>query len=133
MNSKTKFLIVGGSNTAITFAIYALMVATGVNYNLSLVLTYSLGIILGFVFNRMWTFAGSEIATDKPQTNAPLRSGKQQFLHYLLVCLLIFIINFLVLNMLVRLFELNPILSQAIAVALSTVCSYLLQKKWVFR
>jgi len=128
LKQKYKFLIAGGSNTVITFALYALMVNSGLNYNLSLVVSYVTGIALGFLFNRLWTFANTENLA-KPNG----KSTSTQFVRYLLVYGLIFMVNFLILNLLVQAFKLNPILSQLVAVGVSTVCSYLLQKSWVFR
>jgi len=133
LNSKAKFLIAGGSNTAITFALYALLVIYGVNYNLSLTITYVLGIVLGFLINRMWTFASEGNRKGETTSQSNPKSTSTQFFQYLLVYGLIFIVNFLILNMLVQVFTLNPIVSQLIGVAASTVCSYFLQRAWVFK
>jgi len=104
------------------------MVYSGINYNISLAVTYGLGVVLGFLINRLWTFAGHQASS-----GLYAKSGGSQFFQYLIVYLLIFIINFVVLNVLVQLFELDPIFSQLISVGLSTLCSYVLQKTWVFR
>lgn len=133
MNSKYKFLIAGGSNTAITFALYSLMVGCGVNYNLSLSVTYILGIFLGFVINRLWTFKANLSVDEEGRLSSYSKPGSSQFVRYVLVYLIIFLVNFVLLNLMVQIFNLNAILSQAIAVAISVVFSYSLQKSWVFR
>ena len=132
LDTKIKFLIAGGSNTAITFALYALLVHKGVDYNLSLALTYAIGIVLGFLINRMWTFASHENISEQDLVRTSQKSTRKQFGRYVLSYLLIFLVNFLSLNLLVQAFKLNPIVAQLFAIAVSTVCSYFLQKSWVF-
>lgn len=133
MNPKYRFLITGGSNTAITFALYALMVSRGVDYNLALAIVYVVGITLGFLANRLWTFAIDTNTSAGSAQESTTKSASTQFAKYLLVYVLIFIANLLALNLLVQGFKLNPILSQVFALGFSTVCSYFLQKSWVFK
>jgi putative flippase GtrA len=52
-----RFMIVGASNTAITLAAYAALVAAGVPYLPAGAAAYALGGVNGFVLNRSWTFA----------------------------------------------------------------------------
>lgn len=133
LDAKYKFLIAGGSNTAITFALYALLVEQDVDYNLALTITYVLGIALGFLINRLWTFTSIDNGLEENTLNSNQQSVSSQFGRYILVYLFIFVVNLLTLNLLVQLFGLNPIVSQLFAIGLSTVCSYFLQKSWVFK
>ena len=50
------FNIVGAVNTAITYGLYSLLVALGIDYRAALVLEYCFGIVFSFVFNRRYTF-----------------------------------------------------------------------------
>lgn len=120
----------GGSNTAITFALYALLVYLGAHYNLAMVTTYILGIGLGFALNRLWTFNDNENPSEAPQDKQ--KSGRIQFGQYVIVYALIFVVSLAILNLLVQIFSIHPIPSQLVAVGVSTICSYFLQKKWVF-
>ncbi len=52
-----RFVVVGASNTAITLAAYAVLVAAGVRYLPAGAVAYALGGVNGFVLNRTWTFA----------------------------------------------------------------------------
>ena len=127
MNDRYKFLIVGAANTAITFVIYAALVSAGVHYNLALPIVYVIGIALGFVVNRSWTFA-------KPSSaNSREKQSGTQLMQYILVYVLVFLLNLIVLNVLVQQFGVSPIVAQFFALCISTVCSYSLQKLWVFR
>lgn len=132
MRSEYKFLVVGGANTAITFALYALLVKQGLNYNLAMTSTYVMGIVLGFSLNRIWTFSHNDGTGHDSEIDPNSKSARTQFSQYLLVYLLIYVVNFLILNLLVQAFGLHPIVSQLIAVGVSTVCSFFLQKSWVF-
>lgn len=133
LDSKYKFLIAGGSNTAITFTLYALLVHNGINYNLALAVTYVLGIVLGFLINRVWTFASNGADSSESILGSEQKPVHTQFGLYILVYALIFVVNFSILNLLVQAFQLDPIISQLFAIAVSTVCSYVLQKSWVFK
>jgi len=130
MNDRYKFLIAGGSNTAITYVVYVALVSAELHYNTALAIVYPLGIALGFWINRKWTFADKE----SPKTNAAKANTKAtQLFKYVAVYGLIFLINLTCLNSLVLLLEVNPILAQLVALTVSTVCSYFLQKTWVFK
>jgi len=88
LNSKYKFLISGGINTAVTFSLYALFIMQGVDYNLSLTITYLIGIFLGFMINRLWTFKEERSLLAKTKrTNI---TASTQFIQYFLVYVLIF-------------------------------------------
>jgi len=116
----------------VTFALYALLVKTGVNYNISLTVTYLLGIALGFSINRWWTFSSNSSSIAHSQKQAE-KSTTSLFTQYLLVYAVIFSVNVLILNALVQIANFNPVLAQLIAVGFSTICSFILQKKWVFK
>ena len=51
-----RFVAVGGSNTALSFATYVLAQGAGVPYLLAGALAFTAGAINGFVLNRRWTF-----------------------------------------------------------------------------
>jgi putative flippase GtrA len=51
-----RFVVVGGSSTAITLAIYTTALVLGVWYVLAAALGYAAGILNGYTWNRKWTF-----------------------------------------------------------------------------
>jgi putative flippase GtrA len=53
-----RYALVGATNTAITLASYALLVAAGVPPFAASALGFSVGAINGYQLNRRWTFAG---------------------------------------------------------------------------
>ena len=115
------FSMVGTLNTAICYALYAALVHWSQwHHNLALVADYVLGMFLGFAMHRLVTFG------DRKQIK--LAFGK-----YLAALAMTFVLNLAVLDLLVAAQLLGPLAGQAVAVALVTLVSFMLQKHWVFR
>ena len=51
-----KFLVVGASNTVLSFVVYATIVAFGVRYVAAGAAGFAAGAVNGYVLNRRWTF-----------------------------------------------------------------------------
>ena len=51
-----RFALVGASSTAISLAVYALLLAVSVPYLLAGLAAYGVGILNGYTWNRVWTF-----------------------------------------------------------------------------
>jgi putative flippase GtrA len=115
------FGAVGAVNTAVCYTLYASLVRWGGwHYNLALVADYAFGAVLGFALHRIATFA------DRTHL-------RQAFGKYALTLIACFALNFAVLDWNVRKLLLDPLPAQAIAIAIVTLFSYLMQKHWVFR
>lgn len=62
----SRFLIVGGMNTLVDFAVYSFLVLLiGGNPSPSNVISYSCGAAFSFVLNRTWTFKSDRYARTK--------------------------------------------------------------------
>jgi putative flippase GtrA len=55
-NRLVRFIVVGGSSTAITLAIFTASIGLGVWYPIGAALGYAAGILNGYTWNRRWTF-----------------------------------------------------------------------------
>ena len=55
-----RFLVVGLSNTALSFVVYRLLLAIGAWYVLAAPIAFAAGALNGYVFNRRWTFAAPD-------------------------------------------------------------------------
>jgi putative flippase GtrA len=55
-----RFVVVGASNTAISFVAYALLVSLSTPYVLAAAVAFALGAVNGYVLNRRWTFAARD-------------------------------------------------------------------------
>jgi putative flippase GtrA len=52
-----RFAVVGGSNTLLSWCVFALLESLGVHYLLASALAFMLGAVNSYVLNRRWTFA----------------------------------------------------------------------------
>jgi putative flippase GtrA len=55
-----RFLVVGVGNTAVSFVSYRLLLALGVPYAAAAPLSFGVGALNGYIFNRSWTFAARD-------------------------------------------------------------------------
>jgi putative flippase GtrA len=55
-----RFVLVGASNTAISFAAYALLVSVSTPYVLAAAVAFALGAVNGYALNRRWTFSARD-------------------------------------------------------------------------
>jgi putative flippase GtrA len=55
-----RFVVVGASNTAISFVTYAALLWVGTVYWLAGAIAFAAGAVNGYVFNRTWTFAAAD-------------------------------------------------------------------------
>ncbi len=115
------FNIVGGLNTAITYGIYSLLVALGLDYRLALVLEYCFGTAFSFFMNRRYTF--------RHEGSVTLRSVFSMIASYAGVLAL----NFFLLVLLVENWGVDKYLGQFIALSISVAVSFFAQKFIVFR
>lgn len=116
-----RFLIAGGINTAIGYGVYALLYAVfGVPYNLALGAEYVVGIIVGFLLNRAFTWR-------YPQADW------RHLVRYVLTYATTYTINCAILNALVLSGLMEPLLGNAVALSVVCVTSFSLQSFWVFR
>lgn len=51
-----RFALVGIANTLITYAVYVLLVYFGIHYMVSMGSVYVLGVVMGYIMNRRFTF-----------------------------------------------------------------------------
>jgi putative flippase GtrA len=56
----TRFLVVGVGNTAVSFAVYRLLLILDTPYLVAAPLAFAAGAVNGYVFNRRWTFAARD-------------------------------------------------------------------------
>lgn len=115
------FVLVGTLNTAVCYALYALLVEfCAWHYDLALAADYGFGTVLGYVLHRASTFAD--------RLHVERAFGK-----YTLTLVVTFLANFAVLDGLVRWELLGPLSAQGVAMAVVTLGSYWAQHYWVFR
>jgi len=114
------FHIVGVLNTAITYGIYSLLVALGIDYRLALFLEYCFGTTFSFLMNRRYTFRHGGRVT--------ARMLASMIGSYAAVLGL----NFVLLVLFVERFGMNEYAGQFFALAASVAASFVAQKFLVF-
>lgn len=55
-----RFLLVGVTNTALSFVVYRLLLAASTPYVLAAPLAFAVGALNGYILNRRWTFAARD-------------------------------------------------------------------------
>ncbi|HXY82040.1 MAG TPA: GtrA family protein [Gaiellaceae bacterium] len=55
-----RFLLVGATNTVLSFVVYRLLLVPGTPYALAAPLAFAAGAVNGYVFNRRWTFGARD-------------------------------------------------------------------------
>src|SRR6478672_3368985 len=116
-----KFGIVGVSNTLLSFAIYTVLLKVfGVWYLAASAIGFVIGAVNGFLLNRRWTFAGHV-----GDALTPVRWGVVQGCGLAL--------NLGLLYLFVDGAGVEKLLGQALATAIVTVVTFLVNRAWTFR
>jgi putative flippase GtrA len=55
-----RFLLVGVSNTLISFVVYRVLIAVGLWYFVAAPLAFAVGALNGYILNRRWTFSAPD-------------------------------------------------------------------------
>lgn len=116
-----RFNLVGIVNTALTYAVYAVLVFVGVNHFLALLADYAVGIVFSFAMNKRVTFRVRDRATPA------------MFLRMAGSSVLLLALNALMLWLLVDRRGVNSYLGQVIALAVVALLSFAAQRILVFR
>jgi putative flippase GtrA len=113
-----KFCLVGTSNTAISFGVYALLIWVGVFYWLAGAIAFAVGATNGYILNRRWTFASPDSSAAR--------------VRYLIVQLAGLGLTTLLLWLFVSSGTLGRIAAYAVTVPTVTIATFLANRAWVF-
>jgi len=117
-----KFCIVGAANTIITlFFFYLLNKILLLNYLLSTVVSYLIGMLNSFILNKQWTFYDKD------------KRILIQLVKFIAVNSISLAVNLIVIHLLVSKLYIDAFLSQIFATGFSTISNYLGSKLIVFR
>ena len=103
-----RFLVAGGFNTGLTYALYLLLLWFGVSYPVALSIDYAVGIPISYLLQRYWTFI-------------PRGQLQLSFLKYVLTYIAVFAGNAALLVVIVESGILGPALGQFLALAVVTM------------
>lgn len=117
-----KFLAIGFLGMIINLLVFYLLVELiGILYIVGAVISYIAGITNNFFWNKHWTFQSKE------------RKYKEQYIKYLIISISSLVINLIILSILVEIFNLWYMFSQAAAVTIAGLNNFFWNKYWTFR
>lgn len=148
-----KFNIVGIMNTAVDFAIFALMVFLGLHHMISQVISYSCGVVNSYLWNKFWTFktTPAQPAGEPDTGKTGGQEGKSgsfkrvsrylkkkgfsraEILKFIVVNILSLGVSLLFLYIFRDKVGLHVLVSKAIATLFAVVVNFAGNKFWVFR
>ena len=119
MKRLIKFGLVGVVNTLISIGCYILFVKLGIHYILANILSYLIGLLNSYYWNKKWVFEFKE-------------TRLSVFGKFSIVNLAVLSFNTLVLFLFVNKLGLNQYLSQLIATVFGMGINFFLNKNWTF-
>ena len=115
-----RFATVGVISNALLYMAYLLLTLfIGLEHKLAMTLVYVGGVILSFFFNRSWSFGHSGVA-------------HRAFVRYVVANVIGYLLNLALLVLAVDRLNLPHEGVQAVAIVLVAVCTFLLNRYWVF-
>ena len=122
---KIRFLLVGGFNACVQYALYALIIYFWGQqlYQTALILSWIISTLSSFTTQKIFVFC----------TRGNLKDWLREYVKCLGTWVLAYIINAVILELLVNLLKLNPYIAQIIAISCTTVTSYVMMKYFAFK
>ncbi|MFC1656341.1 GtrA family protein [Patescibacteria group bacterium] len=117
-----KFGIVGISNTLIDLGIFqALTAYTPIYYVIANIISFSLGVLNSYIWNRIWTF------------RSPDRRISKEFIRFAIISVIGLVLNTLFLAVFIEVFNFPSFLGKVVATVLVFVWNFFMSKSWVFK
>jgi putative flippase GtrA len=116
-----RFLMVGVLSTAVNYSIFYLSIKLLIlDYMLANAIGYISGVLIGFYFNKSWSFKASG-------------NSNRLLIRYIGVYLVSLMLGILILRFLVETLSLHVYLANLITIAFTTALNYLCVKYYAFR
>ena len=122
---KIRFLLVGGFNATVQYLLYICFLYFGSEdkYQISLILSWIISSFSSFATQKIFVFC----------TKGKFIDWVKEYIKCIGVWIISYAINAIILEILVNYFAINPYLSQIIAIACTTITSYILFKYFAFK
>ncbi len=112
-----KFILVGILNTLFGYLVFSLLISLGLHYYLAIFFASCLGTLFNFKTYGKLVFNNSK--------NTALWK-------FIFVYAIMYLLNIVIVKSLLYI-DINIYIAGAIAIMITTICSYLLNKNWVFQ
>lgn len=119
LGSGLRYALVGVLNTALSYAVFYVGVHRGIGHLLALAVSYAVGVVHSFLWNRYWTFKAEG-------------AFRRQVPKFLAVTLVTFALNAVMLQALVHA-GLPAAMAQLFCLVVTTAVGYLGHRLWSFR
>ena len=116
----SKFVLIGLINTALGYGLFGLFLYFGSFYLVALTLSHVIATINSYIWNRKFTFKSKE-------------NVKGEFIRFICVYVLMFVINFVLLYLAVDVLRYQPHIAQLCILVVIVITSFLGQKYFTFR
>jgi len=114
-----KFLVVGLLNTVVGYGFYGILVLLQVPYLAALFMSTIMGVVFNYFSTGKLVFKSS--------------GGRIIFAKFIAAYSMVYCINAVMLDVLVKHYQFDPYIGQALCVPLSVVMSWLLMNHWVYK
>ena len=114
-----RFIAVGLLNTVVGYAIYGILILLNVPYLAALLVSTIAGVIFNYFSIGRLVFKS--------------RGGRIVFVKFIAAYGVVYCINAVALEILIKHFQFNPYIGQALCVPLSVIISWLLMNHWVYK
>ena len=115
-----KYLLVGVINTIVGYGVIFSLMYLGISPEISNITGYGIGISVSYLLNKTYTF--------KSKTHP-----KKEFPKFVFSLLIAYGLNFLTLILCIRVFNINPYISQVLSGGVYTISGFLLSKYFAFK
>lgn len=115
-----KFGFVGIGNTVLTILFFNVFVFFNMNYLISNMIAYLIGMLNSYYWNKNWVFKANQ-------------SNREVFYKFIIVNVLVLGINNLVLHFGVTMLQVSPFVSQMMGTAVGMGVNFLLNRMWTFK
>ncbi len=117
---KIRYILVGGFNTVFAYLVFVGLYYLLDFYNLALFIQYIITINVSFLTMRYYVFRSSG-------------NFKREYVKAWTVYLGMLLFNFIAINLMVKGLKINPEISQAVYIVVSTILIYILHKHFSFK
>lgn len=114
-----KFCLVGATNVIISYTVYYILLASGLNYLLASAIAYITGILNGYIWSSKFVF----------KKNKSIYNMMKFFIVYISALF----INLGIMYVCVDTYNMNKLVAPIFAIGIGTIYNYLLNKIWTFR
>lgn len=123
MKQLRKFLMLGVLSTLVDYAVYSLLILTGLDYVAAIILGYSTGLWVNYEIGRRYIFtAGRKV-----------ESTHAEFIAVAAIAVVGALLNVGIVKLLsYSLWQIDPLLSRIVAIGIVFFWNYLARKFWVY-